>query len=235
MGLTLARVLTAAMLVASGTLLCAASWQRWAGACVRDDVVVPCSELRQDHLYDFLLPSEPWEPVGTAAQLAGVSVVLAALALPGLLIALPAGRRTGPVTVLAVVVAVLAALDVGTATLRSGLDRAAVAPLTDDLALSLWLLVPFGLLVRLGVAAFLNPGPRVRAIGAVVLLALGSPLVAAFSYAIGPYDAAPWWEAVMGVFTAAGGLCVLLTVVPGSTRPRDRAPQAAVAGWSTSE
>ncbi|MDR7255233.1 hypothetical protein J2X46_004235 [Nocardioides sp. BE266] len=228
MGVALARLWAAAALVTSGALMYAASWQRWAHDCPwgHDPDSLACNRA-QDHLYDFVLPTDPWVPIGTAAQLAGVSLVVGALALPGLAVAMRPGRRPGPVTVLAVVVAVLAAVDVGVATWRSGHEGVVVPPVTDDLALSLWLLAPFGLLLWLGISVWIGEQARVRAGLAMALLLLGSPLIAFFSYAIGPFDAAPWWEATMGVFTAAGGLCVLLA---GLRRPARRtSPIGAVA------
>lgn len=215
MGVALARLWAAAALLGSAALMYAASWQRWSVACPWGSSDTAACTARQDHLYDFILPTDPWEPIGTSAQLAGASVVLGALALPGLAVALRHGRRIGPVAVLAMLVAVLAALDVGTATVRSGLDGDVVRPLTDDLALSLWLLAPLGVLVWAGV------GARGWGIAGVGLLCAGSPLVASFSYAIGPYDAAPWWEAAMAVLTAAGALCVLLTAVRRPARRGD--------------
>lgn len=92
---------------------------------------------------------------------------------------------------------------VGVATLRSGLDGSVVHPISYDLALSVWLLVPPVLLVRFAVAA------RGWTLAALVWLVLATPLVAAFSYEVGPYDAQPWWEAISGVFTATAGLCLL--------------------------
>ena len=67
----------------------------------------------------------------------------------------------------------------------------------------MWLLVPPVLLVRFAVAA------RGWALAAAVWLVLATPLVAAFSYAVGPYDAQPWWEAISGLLTATAGLCLL--------------------------
>ena len=59
------------------------------------------------------------------------------------------------------------------------------------------------LLVRFAVAA------RGWTLAAAVWLVLATPLVAAFSYAVGPYDAQPWWEAISGLLTATAGLCLL--------------------------
>ena len=34
---------------------------------------------------------------------------------------------------------------------------------------------------------------------------MASPLVAGFTYAVGSYDARPWWEAVSGLLTVVAG------------------------------
>jgi hypothetical protein len=76
------------------------------------------------------------------------------------------------------------------------------------------------------------------ATAAAVSLFLASPLVAAFTYAIGPYDARPWWEAISGVLTATAGLCLLVCAVfsdrswrPGAAPVQEGAD--ATAGGST--
>ena len=80
--LRILRVWVATTLMASGGLLYAASWQRWAGACPwRGDQETQKCETRMDHLYDFLPPLEPWMPVGVAAQLAGASLLVLAVAV----------------------------------------------------------------------------------------------------------------------------------------------------------
>lgn len=223
MGLTMVPVGTGAALVASGALMYAASWQRWAGACPwgQDQDTVACT-VRQDHLYDFLLPTEPWRPVGSAAELAGASLLVLALALPFLTTAV-AGRRPGAPAVAALLVSTLAVVDVGVATLRSGLTGEVVGPVGDDLSLWLWLCLPLGVLAVLAVR-----GRGWARVGAI-LLVLGAPLVAAFSYGLGSFDTAPWWEAVSGILTGAGGICVLAAAVRRPGRRRERAPEPVVA------
>ena len=208
----------AVLLAASGALMYAASWQRWAGACPWGDVDGALCTTRQDHLYDFVAPTAPWEPVGHAAQLAGWSLLLLALAYVLLPWALT-GRRPGVVSGAALVAAVLALGAVGVATLRSGLDGSVVPPISNDLALHVWIFVPPALLVRFAFAA------RGWSLAAAILLVLATPLVAAFSYAVGPYDAQPWWEAISGLLTATSGLCLLGAAVFGS---RSRTHQSAV-------
>ncbi len=208
MALRVLRAGAAVLLAASGALMYTASWQRWAGACPWGDVDSKLCSTRQDHLYDFVAPTAPWEPVGDAAQLAGWSLLVLALAYV-LLPWAPAltGRRPGVVSAAALVGAVLALGAVGVATLRSGLAGSVVHPISNDLALYVWIFVPPALLVRFAVAA------RGWPLAATIWLVLATPLVAAFSYALGPYDAQPWWEAISGLLTATAGLCLLGDVV----------------------
>ncbi|WP_456787296.1 hypothetical protein [Cellulomonas sp. P5_C5] len=203
MVLRVLRVVVGVLLGVSGALMYAASWQRWGGACPWaggvDDTL--CA-LRQDHLYDFLAPTLPWEPVGAAAQLAGWSLLMLALAsvpLPWALL----GRRPGIASAVALLCAVLATGAVGVAIVRSGLTGSVVEPVGADVTVFVWALVPPVLLVRFAVAS------RGWPLGAAVALILATPLVATFSYAIGPFDAQPWWEAVSGLLTATAGLCLL--------------------------
>ena len=128
MALGVLRVGVGALLGASGALMYAASWQRWAGACPWGDVHGRLCSSRQDHLYDFVAPTAPWEPVGDAAQPAGWSLLVLALAFVLLPWALT-GRRPGVFSAAALVCAVLALGAVGVATLRSGLAGIVVDPI----------------------------------------------------------------------------------------------------------
>lgn len=212
MELPITRIGTGLLLVASGALLYAASWQRWSGACAwAQDEGAQCLP-RQDHRYDVLLTSEPWEPVGVAAELAGWSLLVLALAAL-LLPAATSGRRPG-VASAALSVAVAAALaDVGIATLRSGLAGELVDPVSGGVAGTLWVLAYPALVVVLAV------GSHGWARAAAVLLLLATPLVAAFTYAVGPYDAQPWWEAYMAVLVATSGLCLVVAAARHSSGP----------------
>ena len=218
MALRVLRVGVGLLLGVSGALMYAASWQRWAGACPWGDVEGTLCTSRQDHLYDFVVPTEPWAPVGDAAQLAGWSLLVLALAFVLMPWALT-GRRPGAASAAALVGAVLALGEVGIATLRSGLADSVVDPISHDLALYVWIFVPPALLVRFAVAA------RGWTLAAAVWLVLATPLVAAFSYAVGPYDAQPWWEAISGLLTGTAGLCLLGAAAFGS---RSRRHESAV-------
>ncbi len=143
------------LLVVAGALMGTASWQRWSDACPWGAGDTRRCDIRQDHRYDFLAPTTGWEPVGSAAELAGLS-----------------------------------------------------------------LLVRFAL------------GARGWARAACVLLFLASPIVAALSYAIGPYDARPWWEAGSGLLTLGAGLCLLVAAVGDR---RQTGPGAVKVAAATSE
>lgn len=221
MTLRILRVWVAMTLMASGGLLYAASWQRWAGACPwgGDRESQECY-TRMDHLYDFLPPSEPWLPVGVAAQLAGASLLVLAAALLPLACALT-GRRPGPGSAAALFATELAVVAVGLAALRSGLSGDVVRPVASDVTMVLWFLVPPFLFGRLAVLS------RGWARAAAVLLVLASPLVASFTYAIGPFDAQPWWEAISSLLAGGAGACVLVEAVRRPARRRDAMVESA--------
>ncbi len=217
------RVWVATTLMASGGLLYAASWQRWAGACPwRGDQETQRCETRMDHLYDFLPPLEPWMPAGVAAQLAGASLIVLAVALLPLPWALT-GRKPGLPFAATLLATVLILISVGLAALRSGLAGAVVSPAAPDITIWLWLLAPP---LLFGYLAVLSRGWASGA--AAVLLILASPLVAFFSYAIGPWDAQPWWEAISGLLTCAAGACVLVEAIRRPARRRDAIVEPAV-------
>jgi hypothetical protein len=210
MAMRIVRVGAGLLLGASGALMYAASWQRWAGGCPWGVVEGGSCDAIQDHRYDFIAPSAPWEPVGDAAQLAGWSLLVLALAFVLLPWALT-GRRPGVYSGVALVAAVLSLAAVGVATLRSGIAGSVVAPVGGDLSLLAWFFLPPALLIRFAAAA------RGWAVAAAAWLVLACPLVAMFSYAVGPYDARPWWEAISGVLTGTGGLCLLASAAFGRT------------------
>ena len=198
------RVGAGGLLVVSGALMGAASWQRWAGACSWGEVESVLCSRRQDHLYDFIAPTSPWEPVGHAAQLAGWSLLVLVLAFALLPWALT-GRRPGLVSAAVLVVALVAMGSVGAATLLTGLAGSVVHPASYELVLYAFLFLPPGLLIRWGVDA------RGWPLAATVWLVLATPFAASLSYAVGSYDARPWWEAISGLLTVTAGLCLLVS------------------------
>lgn len=160
-------------------------------------------------------------PAGTAAQLAGASLLVLAAALLPLPWALT-GRKPGLPSALALLATVLSVTGVGLATLRSGLEGAVVGPVGSDITVWLWILLPP---ILFGCLAVFSRGWA--SVTAAVLLILASPFVAFFSYAIGPFDARPWWEAISGLLTCAAGACVLIGAICPARR-RDAVVEPAV-------
>jgi hypothetical protein len=209
MVLRMVRAGAGALLGASGGLMYAASWERWADACPWGGGANAACDLRQSDEYDFLPPSAPWVPVGDAAQLAGWSLLVLALAFLLLPWALT-GRRPKLYSVVALAGVVLALGTTGIALLRSGFIGSIVEPVGGGLTGLFWGLVLPALLVRFALDA------RGWTLAAAVSLVLATPLVAAFSYAIGSYDSRPWWEGISGAFTVVGGVCLLVAAATGS-------------------
>lgn len=213
------RVWVAVTLMTSGALMWAASWQRWVGACpFNGDQETDACYRRMDHLYDFLPPWEPWEPVGRAAELGGTSLLVLAVALPAVPWALT-GRRPGPWSAVALLASLVGIVAVGLATLRSGIAGEVVPVWSADLTLRLWMFVPPFLYGGLAVLA------RGLARAAAVLLVLGTHLVGAFTYLLGPFDANPWGEAIGGLLVILAGACLL---VAAARRSADRPDQVDV-------
>lgn len=68
-----------AMLGVAGVLMIASEAQRWAD-CPWGSMTSAACVAAQDHRYDVLLPSAPWVPIGHAAELAGLALIVLALA-----------------------------------------------------------------------------------------------------------------------------------------------------------
>jgi hypothetical protein len=158
-----------------------------------------------------------------AAQLAGASLLLLAVALLPLPFALT-GRKPGLPSAVALLATVLIVIDVGLTTLRSGLEGTVVSPVAPDVTIVLWVLISP---LLFGCLAVLSRGWASGA--AAVLLILASPLVASFTYAIGPWDAQPWWEAISGLLTCGAGACVLVEAIRRPARRRDAIVEPAIA------
>lgn len=229
-----ARALTSAALAGSGVLAYLAAWQRWSRVCPRGGFDGPACVKRQDHLYDYQWPASPWHPIGQAAELYGLSVLLlavAAFALPFLLA--PAFRRLAQWLLAVVPAAVLAGI--GMLALASGIaGRPVTVPafyLTAIIVVGvLW---PTALIVATAIAA----GGRIpagwpeaseerpsaaRSVSTVVTaLLIAATTVLPTYFLVGPiaagyvsHDTAPWTEA------PAGALLVLAAIVmwPATTR-----------------
>jgi hypothetical protein len=111
--------LGAVLMVLGGAAWGAASVERWWPECRIGHLESSGCGRLQDNVYDYVVPSDPWVPVGAAATLAGVGGLLMGA---GLLLLLPTHAVHREQRVLAPVVAVLAfvTLHEGAATFLSG-------------------------------------------------------------------------------------------------------------------
>ena len=218
----LVRAAVAASIALAGALSVAAAAQRWWPACKRGDFdAVGCLRV-QDHLYDYVAPTAPWAPVGSAAQLAGVAMVLLAVGVTSLpWLWLP--RR--PLVCLAVAVPALAVLLIGGLTWNAGISHETVAAGVVPPIL-VW---SFGLPLALGMAAATSCDAhtsqrttRWRVVVAV-LIAMSTPLAevmfAPMLLGYMSHDSTPWAGAVTGVLLVAAG-CAVWPATSGSQRPR---------------
>jgi hypothetical protein len=220
----LLRIVVAVALAASAALTFAAAWQRWWPACPRGGFDSDACLRLQSHEYDFQLPSDPWVPVGQAAELYGgalLALAVAAALLPTVLRPDRSGSDGVRWRVFATLVAVVPALSLallGVYTLRSGRAGELVGMPGVGLVFMVWCLAWPACLTALAAAA---PGVRPqRALPVAVLLGFATPVPAALLF--GPafagyvsYDTAPWTEAASAPFLLAAAVAVLF-VAPRS-------------------
>ena len=201
-----------ALLGLAGLLLVAAARERWAAVCPfwGDYETGPCL-ARQDHGYDFLPPVEPWLPVGDAATLAGVALLVLAVAAAGVpFLMLGAGHpMRGTVGHRALVVVSAAVLSLSTV----GIGWWALLSGREGRVLEPWPAPAYGIgwaigwpLVLVTLAAVAT-GPGIRGDGwrwLTVLLLVGTTPLG--MYVAAPallgyvsYDTAPWTEASAGI------------------------------------
>ncbi|MER7607523.1 hypothetical protein [Nocardioides sp. NPDC127503] len=211
-----------------------AAWQRWSGVCPRGGFDEPACLKRQDHLYDYQWPASPWDSIGHAAELYGLSVLLlavAAFALPFLL--MPAFHRLILWPLAVIPAAVLAGT--GVLVLASGIaGRPVTVPHFDLTALIVvGVLWPTALTIAAAIAAggyiptewpeASEDRPSIaRSVSMVVTaLLIAATTVLPTYFLVGPiaaghvsHDTAPWSEA------PAGALLVLAAIVmwPATTR-----------------
>lgn len=220
-----------ALLALSGVLTVAASAQRWWPACAVGDFDTGDCVGLQDHAYDYVVPSDPWVPVGAAAQLHGVAMLLlagAVLLLPGLL----SGRRLGRGFVITTVVVSVGIAAMAVQTLLSGFAGQVVAVPGLWLPGLVWVFGWPALMVASAASAEDAP-PRVKVgrwavVGCVLV---GNPfaqfLIVPLLLAYASHDMTPWAEAVGGVILIGAAGLVWLTAHRDSLSGQGSAANAA--------
>lgn len=204
------------LLATSGVLTVAAATQRWWLACgIGAFDTAACLRL-QDHAYDYTSPRVPWVPVGAAAELQGMALLLlaaAVLMIPGVL----GGRRPGRVVTVAAAVMSAGIAVVAVATWLSGREGQVVTVPRPWLPAMLWILGLPALVMVLAVSAGrAPPGVWVGRWAVVACVSAGNPFgqlfVAPLVFGYTSHDTTPWAEAVGGVFLiGASGFLWLAT------------------------
>jgi hypothetical protein len=207
----------------------AAAAERWWPACSVGHYDTPACLRVQDHSYDFVLPMAPWVPVGHAAVLAGLSLLLLGAAVAALPLLLRPRRRPAYVWLLCAALGASQLL-AGVSTLGSGLLGRPGQAFWAPFVIFVWLGWPVALTLTsiLMIGHVRRPGTGWLLL--IVLLTASTPLVQAFltPAAIGytSYDMTPWSE-------AWGGACLLLAALavwPAAYRRRRRPAPVVAAG-----
>lgn len=159
--------------------------------------------ILQGELYEFVLPLDPWVPVGNAAQLAGIALLLLAIAV-GMVPLLMAGPRAGWLTLLLSGTMGIGGLPIAATTWFSGQAGHVVTVTGLDVSVRLF---AFGWPVLLLLTAM----PLLRASAprndwlliTIALLIASTPIPSYFitSMVMGytSHDTTPWDEAVVGM------------------------------------
>ena len=206
------RAVVPALMSASGVLMILSARERWWPACRLGDFDAPdCSSL-QDHLYDFMLPSEPWVPVGAAAQVGAGALLLLGLALlflPWLL----GGDHWPAVTLPLGAVLAATTLVIAMVTWWSSVSGRAVEVPGLAWVVWLWILSPVALLITVFSIENADRWPSIpwRLLVAVLVSAstpLGEFFLAPALLGYVSYDTIPWSEAVSGAFLVVAGFAL---------------------------
>ncbi len=237
----LLRVAVSAALAGSAVLTFAAAYQRWWPACPRGGFDAEACVRLQSHRYDFVAPGAPWTPVGHAADLYGVALLLLAVAAVLLPTVLSPGRTHGSggrwwqlLVALSALVPAASLAVLGAATLLSGqIGRAVDLPGSGVVAVVVWMFAwPASLMVIAGAA----PGGRPeRAVPVAVLVGLSTPIPTLLIF--GPIfagylsdDTAPWTEAAAAPFLLLAAVSVLLLTPARTTAPALASRRATLTG-----
>jgi hypothetical protein len=215
----------AVLLLTSAALQLVASLQRWVVFRSASDEFVA-----EDHLYDYVWPYAPWEPIGNAAELFGAGVLLLAPGVVLMAIGVSASSRFGGhhpaigviVIVGEIALALLVAGSFAVAGAHPFLSGIAGAPsqLRDDGG-SGWLAI-FGLIGLCALWLHRSPAAMVTCVFLIGSTGVGH-LIAAFNVApflagYVSHDSTPWTETVIAAWTAAAGFMVILAAVDAARR-----------------
>lgn len=200
------------LLIGSGVLMIVSARERWWPACRLGDFDAPDCITRQDHLYDFLPPTQPWIPVGAAAEIGAGALLLLGLALLFLPWLLGGNHRAALTLPLGALLAATM-LAVAVMTGRSGFSGRVVEGPGLQWVFWLWILSPVALFVTWISSETADPRPGTPwRLWVVVFVSASTPFgeffLAPVLLGYGSYDTTPWSEAVSGVFLVAAGFAL---------------------------
>lgn len=227
-----ARALVSLLLLASAGGFAVAAAQRWWPACPRGAFDSDACLRLQDHEFDYLYPSDPWTPVGTAAQDAGVATLL--LAAAAVLLPLVLARRVRWVPLLVAGVVGAALTVVGLHQWTSGVTGQVQPQSAAAAAGFVWLVVVPAVVLVWAARATSGARERSRRVRTWLLaaaLVASTPLPVALLGPVvllyGSHDTTPWSEAVIAIpLVLAAGLVWVVSprpvdvVAPVTTTPR---------------
>jgi len=207
---------SALLLAASGLLTIAAARERWWPACTSGGFDDPQCLTRQDNAYDFVVPTDPWIPVGRAAELSGLATAALALAVGLLPWLLARSRPLAASTASAALSLPLVPVAV-TAVVSGHTGVALEAPFLLPAALWWFFGWPFTVIVVLCFVPLLRTPGAARAQQTArgllaALLCLSTPLsqvlLAPLVVGYHSHDTAPWTEAVGGAVLVVAALAL---------------------------
>ncbi|GAA1877701.1 hypothetical protein GCM10009715_25530 [Paeniglutamicibacter psychrophenolicus] len=210
-----------ALFLVSFTLQLLASLQRWV---TFSGTRGPTDTSVEDHVYDYFIPGDDWEPIGTAAQLLGAGLLVQVLGLLAMalgIMLLPATTRIFSrlgTAGIAVLEAVLVLLVAATFTAHGGYLLASGANGTIpgmQIGPGVFWTMFWAALLGLGALALIW-GNRLPAAGAACALLIGTTLLGYLlaTYVVAPiffggsHDTARFTETVVAASTAAAAIAL---------------------------
>lgn len=237
----------AALFLGSALLQFIASHQRW---IVFRGSIAPDEISAEDHLFDYDFPSEPWESIGTAAQLFGVGALLQALAVLAMAFSVlflsgEAGPRHDVISVAEIMIAVVVSAFFWLCGAHAFVSGVIGAPSLLSSSWTFWLLELLGIPGLFGLAVLWRRKSPAATSACVFLIGstLGGYIVANFFIApifagYVSHDTTPWTETVIAVSTAGAGLSMIFAAGMAARSQftiyhRIRRSEWVVKGWAS--
>lgn len=216
--------MAAGLLLSSAVLQFLASLQRWVGF---RGSLAPEDLSAEDHLFDYDYPGEPWESIGTAAQLFGMGTLLQAIAVLAMALSVlflsgGAGPRSDLISVVEVLLAIMLAASFGLYGAHALISGITDAP---SLLQSAWGLGLLGFPALIALAVLWRRKSPAATITCIALIGstIGGYILAAFFVApifagYVSHDTTPWTESVIAVSTAVAGSAMLFAAGTAARR-----------------